>query len=503
MRFRTLLGGTAAIVLMGLPGAAFADPGSPTGEPEAPLYGTEATGAIPGDYIVVLRDGMQTTAADASVQQAQALGAVVKYQYSAAIKGYAATLSNEALAQVRKDPNVAFVEADSIVVASETQPNPPSWGLDRIDQRNLPLDASYTYNFAANDVHAYIIDTGIRATHQDFGGRIGPGQDFVDGGAPDDCNGHGTHVAGTVGGSSYGVAKSVTFHGVRVLNCSGSGSTSGVIAGIDWVTQTHQSPAVANMSLGGSASSALDNAVRNSIASGVTYAVAAGNENQNACNVSPARTAEAITVGATGQNDARASFSNYGTCLDLFAPGVSITSAWNSSDTSTNTISGTSMATPHVTGVAALYLDENPSATPQQVRDAIVGRGTPGVVGNPGSGSPNVLLYSLSGTQPPPPSGCAGREVVVSGTLSGTGDVDLYPFTAAAGLHSGCLDGPNGVDFDLYLQKRGVFGWTTVAQGITSAPDENVSYTGTAGSYRWRVVSYTGSGSYTFGSDRP
>ncbi len=405
MRMRALLGGSAVLVLLGLPGAALADPGSPTGDIEAPLYGTEAANAISGDYIVVLHDGLQTTSADASVQQAQALGAVVKYQYTTAITGYAATLSDDALAQVRRDPNVAFVEMDATVTASDTQPNPPSWGLDRIDQRNLPLNASYTYNFTGAGIHAYIIDTGIRATHQDFGGRIGNGFDAVDGGAPDDCNGHGTHVAGTVGGTSYGVAKQVTIHGVRVLSCSGSGSTSGVIAGIDWVTQNRQDPAVANMSLGGSASSSLDNAVTNSINSGVSYSVAAGNENQNACNVSPARTPAAITVGATGQNDARASFSNYGTCLDIFAPGVGITSAWHTSNTASNTISGTSMASPHVAGVAALYLDENSSATPQQVRDAIVANGTTGVVGSPGSGSLNVLLYSLFGGAPPPPGG--------------------------------------------------------------------------------------------------
>jgi subtilisin family serine protease len=388
---------------MGLPGAAFADPGSPTGDTEAPLYGTEAATAVSGDYIVVLKDGLQATSADASVQEAQALGAVVKYEYTSALQGFAATLSPDALAQVRRDPNVAFVEADSTVVASATQPNPPSWGLDRIDQRNLPLNSSYTYNFTGAGVNVYIIDTGIRASHQDFAGRIGAGFDAVDGGAPDDCNGHGTHVAGTVAGTSYGVAKQATIHAVRVLDCGGSGTNAGVIAGIDWVTANRVSPAVANMSLGGSASTSLDNAVTNSINAGVTYAVAAGNESTNACTRSPARTPAAITVGATGQNDARASFSNFGTCLDIFAPGVGITSAWIGSNTATNTISGTSMASPHVAGVAALYLDENSSATPQQVRDAIVANGTTGVVGSPGTGSPNVLLHSLFGAAPPPP----------------------------------------------------------------------------------------------------
>jgi subtilisin family serine protease len=242
----------------------------------------------------------------------------------------------------------------------------------------------------------YIVDTGIRFSHNDFGGRAVTGYDAVDGGSADDCNGHGTHVAGTVGGSTYGVAKGVTLVGVRVLNCSGSGTNSGVIAGVNWVASDHQTgaPAVANMSLGGSVSSALDTAVNNAINDGVTFAVAAGNSNRNACNYSPARVAAAITVGATTSTDARASYSNYGSCLDLFAPGSSITSAWYTSNTATNTISGTSMATPHVAGVAALYLKGNPGASPATVRDAIVNNATTGKVTKPGTSSPNRLLFT-------------------------------------------------------------------------------------------------------------
>jgi subtilisin family serine protease len=220
-------------------------------------------------------------------------------------------------------------------------------------------------------VKAYVIDTGIRFSHTQFGGRAVTGYDAIDGGSADDCNGHGTHVAGTIGGSTYGVAKSVQLVGVRVLNCSGSGSTSGVIAGVDWVTGNHAAgqAAVANMSLGGGASSALDSAVQRSINDGVSYAVAAGNgdflgRQQNACNYSPARVAAAMTISATDSSDRKASWANYGSCVDWFAPGVSITSAWHSSITATRTISGTSMATPHTAGVAALYLQSNPSASP-------------------------------------------------------------------------------------------------------------------------------------------
>lgn len=241
---------------------------------------------------------------------------------------------------------------------------------------------------------AYIVDTGILYSHSEFGGRASFGFDAF-GGNGADCHGHGTHVSGTVGGSTYGVAKNVALVAVRVLDCSGSGTTSGVIAGVDWVKAHHTASSVANMSLGGGASTALDTAVANSIASGVTYAIAAGNSNRDACKFSPARVASAITVGATTSTDARASYSNYGSCLDLFAPGSSITSSWNSSSTATNTISGTSMATPHVAGVAALYLEAHPGATPLAVRNAIVGGATPNKVTSAGRNSPNLLLYSL------------------------------------------------------------------------------------------------------------
>lgn len=369
----------------------------------APILGRNSLDAIPGRYIVVFQPGTPaaqvSAAAKTAIANREGRGGNVDFMYDSALSGFAGSFSEQAIEALSHNPNVEYIEADqevTIDTAEDTTQSSATWGLDRIDQRNLPLNGTYTYNVTGSGVTAYIIDTGIRISHNQFGGRASYGRDFVDNDAnADDCNGHGTHVAGTVGGSTYGVAKGVSLVAVRVLNCSGSGTTSGVIAGINWVTSTHTTgKAVANMSLGGGASSALDTAVRNAIADGVVFAVAAGNSNTNACNSSPSRVSEAITVGATTSSDARASYSNIGSCLDLFAPGSSITSAWYTSNTATNTISGTSMATPHVTGVAALYLQGH-NGTPQQVRDAIVGAATPNVVTGAGSGSPNRLLYSL------------------------------------------------------------------------------------------------------------
>ena len=317
-------------------------------------------------------------------------------------------------------------------------------------------------------------------------------------------------MAGTVGGTTYGVAKGVTLVAVRVLNCQGSGTNSGVIAGIDWVTANHTAgqPAVANMSLGGGASSAIDTAVNNSINDGVTYAIAAGNSNANACNYSPARTAAAITVGATTSSDARASYSNYGTCLDIFAPGSSITSTWSTSNTATNTISGTSMATPHVAGVAALALQGSPAASPQTVRDLIVNTATNGVVTSPGTGSPNRLLYSpltTGGTQPPP----ATCGTTYTGSLSGARAVQYKPTSSGytvttSRVHRACLTGPAGTDFDLRLYKLNSSSqWVQVANSLGATSVEEINYSGTAGTYRWRVESWSGSGSYTLQTTAP
>jgi len=365
-------------------------------QPQVAVEGTDSPNAIAGQYIVVMRPGAQAAAnRAAAVAAARSNGGQLLNEYSSALQGFAAELPARALDALRRNPNVEHIEADQLMWLNTTQ-SPVVWGLDRVDQRNLPLSDSYTYTVTGSSVTAYVIDTGIRFSHTQFAGRAVSGFDAIDGGSADDCNGHGTHVSGTVGGTRYGVAKAVNIVGVRVLNCRGSGTNSQVIKGIDWVT-SDLGPgelAVANMSLGGSASTALDNAVRNSIADGVTYAVAAGNDNRSACNQSPARVAEAITVGASTKTDARSSFSNKGTCVDIFAPGSNIKSAWNTSDTATNTISGTSMASPHVAGAAALFLQQNPSASPQAVRDGLVNSATVGVLSDVGTGSPNLLLYT-------------------------------------------------------------------------------------------------------------
>jgi subtilisin family serine protease len=363
--------------------------------PTAPVYYADSATAIRGRYIVVFKAGAKQGNMATAVDAARSLGAKVDYQYSAVLKGFAARLPKRALNSLIHNPNVKYIEADQVVRLDATQTG-ATWGLDRIDQRALPLNGTYIYNYTGAGVTAYIIDTGILASHTEFGGRASVGTDTVgDGRNGVDCNGHGTHVAGTIGGATYGVAKGVSLVAVRVLNCQGSGTNSGVIAGVDWVARNAKKPAVANMSLGGSASTALDTSVKNAITAGVVFSIAAGNSNKNACNYSPARVPTAITVGATTSTDARASYSNYGTCLDLFAPGSSIKSAWIGSNTATNTISGTSMATPHVAGVTALYLSAHTTATPQQVRDALVAAATANVVTSAGKGSPNFLLYSL------------------------------------------------------------------------------------------------------------
>ncbi len=378
----------AVVLLMGLLLAVPAATAAPAAESES------------ARYIVVLK-GVPGGAARASSDHQARYGVHATRVYRHALNAYVAVLSSSQAAALQRDSGVAYLERDGAVQASTIQTGPP-WGLDRIDQRARPTNGTFVYTNTGAGVTAYVIDTGIRFTHSQFGGRATSGFDSVDGGTADDCHGHGTHVAGTIGGSTYGVAKGVSLVAVRVLNCSGSGATSGVIAGVDWVTGNHSAgqPAVANMSLGGGASSALDAAVRNSIADGVSYAVAAGNGNilgfqANACNSSPARVAEAMTISATDSTDRKASWANFGNCVDWFAPGVSILSAWYTNDTATNTISGTSMATPHTVGVAAQYLQSNPGAAPAAVRTALYNLTTKGVVTSSSTANNHLLFTNL------------------------------------------------------------------------------------------------------------
>jgi subtilisin family serine protease len=385
------VGVVAAIALMGSANASTASGDLARGD----LRVASGPTAVGGSYIVVLKDStMSATAVDSTARgMASKQGGAVKQTWASAVHGFELQASEKAARRLASDPRVAYVEQNQLLHVLATQSNPPSFGLDRVDQRSLPLDGAFTAPSTASNVNAYIIDSGIRVTHADFGGRATFAFNAVGDGIDTDCNGHGTHVAGTVGGSTFGLAKRVRLFAVKVVDCNGGGDVAGVINGINFVTRNAIKPAVANMSLGGPASATVDRAVNASIASGVTYAIAAGNENQNACNDSPARVPAAVTVGATDQTDRRANFSNFGTCVDIFAPGVDIRSDFASADNATQVLSGTSMATPHVTGAAALVLALHPNFTPQQVRDSLVTNATPNAVANAGNGSPTGLLF--------------------------------------------------------------------------------------------------------------
>ncbi|HEX6871721.1 MAG TPA: S8 family serine peptidase [Micromonosporaceae bacterium] len=467
---------------------------APTGEI---LYAGSPT-AVADSYIVVLPDTVAVADVTTTAQGlANRYGGAVVRTYQHALRGFELRTSAAAAARLAADAAVKYVEQNRTVSLAGTQSPTPSWGLDRIDQRNLPLDNSYTYPNTGSGVRAYIIDTGIRFSHSDFGGRAVSGFDAIDGGTADDCHGHGTHVSGTVGGTTYGVAKTVTLVGVRVLDCAGSGTYAQVISGINWVTGDHAAgaPAAANMSLGGGFDQATNDAVTNSIADGVTYAIAAGNSAANACNYSPASTPNAITVGATDSTDARASYSNFGTCLDIFAPGTSITSAWNTSDTATNTISGTSMATPHVAGAAALVLAANPTYTPQQVRDKLVADATPNVVTNPGTGSPNLLLYVGNIGTPSNCTGTNGTDVTIpdpgtassaitlscTGSASATSTVEVHIVHTRIGDLIVNLIAPDGTAYLLHNATGGN------ADNIDQVYSVNLSSEARSGTWQLRV----------------
>ncbi len=473
--------------------------------------------AEPPSYVVTVADGVRPADVVAGIK-----GRVL-FIYEKALNGFAAELDADDLATLEADGRVTLIERNMVYehAANVQQAAVPTWGLDRVDQRYLALSTDYWWYTSGSDasqVHAYVLDTGIRPDHVEFGGRVatGPGQWFdaiLDGCPNNGCSGgpfafctnfgiggHGTHVAGTIGAANYGVAKKVTLHNVRVLVCSGSGTTAGVIAGINWVAANHVKPAVANMSIQGPLSVAMNNAVNSAVAQGVVFAVAAGNFNSNACNFSPSSAASALTVAASTITDARAGFSNFGTCVDLFAPGDAIPSTWNSSTTAIATLSGTSMATPHVAGAAALSFYEYPTATSAEVNAGIVGVTTPGVITNPGAGSPNLLLYSR----------LRSRLNTETGSLSNTGAEGIHPlgvgrfyFQRHAGPLEARLTG-TGTNFDLRLFYRDpVFSWLLVASSTGPSSSERVLYQGPEGDYYWSVLSVNGSGTYTLNWSQP
>ena len=478
---------------------------------------------VADQYIVVMNDevaqfGDENGVGHVVSELAQTYGGRVLKTYSNALKGYSVLMTEADAVKLSEDPRVKFVEEDGVVEGQTVQEN-ATWGLSRIDQRtwSYPYDPNYTYDASGRGVSVYVLDTRVLTTHPDFEGRAIAAFDAYNDSRPvSDCSMHGTHVAGTIASRTFGVAKNAMIYSVGVLPCSGAGTDSTVIAGLDWVSRQASRPAVLNMSFTGAVSSAEESAVQNLINSGFTAVAASGNFNADACNYSPGRMADVINVGATDERDYRDTNSNFGRCVDIFAPGVAILSTWNYTTGETAAvISGTSTAAPHVAGAAAVYLETNPTASARQVSDYLIAQGTAGGLTNTGSNSPNLLLYSYaSGGTPSPtptpspsptptPTACSGVEF--AGYLSSGASAyqsSSNGFVGRSGLYSGNLAPPAGSSFTLYLEKKAKV-WSRVAVATSSGSSQNLTYRGSRGTYRWRVVSASGEGFYDLCSVTP